>query len=489
MKISFFSSLVFFPFAFLCFNLTWGNVYTPVDHQKFSQETLKKTFPWVPTKYENQKNKLGYDKNTFKTPKGLRKNVRFWIDIYTKYNSHQGVLHDSENIDFVYEVIDFTSIENNNKLDPFQKERAKKRLVRQRKKHYVKILKKLQKKPARGRRLSAVERKIKKALAHDKRKNKYQLATSKRRLRFQLGQKDHFVKGLYQFGHYKTEVEKIFNKHGLPLELTRLPFVESSYNFLARSQKGASGIWQIMPRTGREYLKVARAVDERNHPFISSTVAAKILKKNYKLLNSWPLAITGYNHGAYGIRRLVKREGTTDLVKLVNHGRKKRFGFASKNFYATFLAALEVEKNASKYFGDVYLGEPLVYKKMRAPTAFSYKRLLSWFAGDSLKTQLYNAHLTSPTRKGRFLIPRRTWIYLPPDKYSLALAELKKVKRLAQKNAQKNKKTKRHKVTRGETLTMIARHYGISIKKILAFNTLKSPDYLRVGQTLLIPSK
>ena len=96
--------------------------------------------------------------------------------------------------------------------------------------------------------------------------NKYLNAAHYRRLRSQLGQKDRFLEGYIASGRYLPTMEKIFAAEGLPWELTRLPFVESSFNLAARSKVGASGIWQFMRSTGRLYLKIRGELDERNDP-------------------------------------------------------------------------------------------------------------------------------------------------------------------------------------------------------------------------------
>ena len=70
--------------------------------------------------------------------------------------------------------------------------------------------------------------------------------------------------------------------------------------------------------------------------------AAKLLKRNYKLLKSWPLAVTGYNHGAYGVKRAIRDVGSRELVDLIENYKKSTWGFASKNFYAELIAMIRI---------------------------------------------------------------------------------------------------------------------------------------------------
>lgn len=102
-----------------------------------------------------------------------------------------------------------------------------------------------------------------------------------------------------------------------------------------------------MPATARGLgLKVSRQRDERLDVLKATRAAARMLRQNYRMLGSWPLAITAYNHGPYGVRRAVQAVGSTDLMVLIERYEKSTWGFASKNFYAEFIAALAVVTDA-----------------------------------------------------------------------------------------------------------------------------------------------
>jgi membrane-bound lytic murein transglycosylase D len=177
-------------------------------------------------------------------------------------------------------------------------------------------------------------------------------------MRFQGGMRGRFAEGLVRSWAYLPEIEQIFVDAGLPLELTRLPHIESSFENRALSKVGAAGIWQIMPATGRRFLRVDGAVDERLNIRVATLAAARLLRENYEKLGTWPLAITAYNHGANGMKQAVATVGTTDFGVIVQRYRGPLFGFASQNFYAEFLAALDVVQNYKEYFGDMLFAEP-----------------------------------------------------------------------------------------------------------------------------------
>jgi membrane-bound lytic murein transglycosylase D len=98
-------------------------------------------------------------------------------------------------------------------------------------------------------------------------------------------------------------------------------------------------------------------VDERLDTEKSTRAAARMLRKNHELLGNWPLAITGYNHGPNGVKRAVTAIGSTDLAYLIEHYEKSTWGFASKNFYAEFIAAVRVFAAAEPEFAALLQGK------------------------------------------------------------------------------------------------------------------------------------
>ena len=403
---------------------------TPVTHEEIAGDrNLTGSRPWREPNYSDQKTAMGWEETTFTVPKGLETNVKFWLDVYTKWSSDQGVLHDSEQIDLIYETLDFSHISSRTDLDNYQKDRLKQKMVKVAKRRIADMLKRLQKikDPAQ---LDSEEKRIWTAFEKFEGKNKFIEACKKSRLRFQLGQRDRIVQGIFFSGRYLEEFEKIFKEQGLPMELTRLAFVESSFNVLARSKVGASGIWQIMPYTARPYMMMNSAIDKRNHPIEATKLAAKLLKFNFNTLRSWPLAITGYNHGPHGVLRLTKLFKTRDISEMVQKtSSRRRLGFASRNFYASFLAILEAEKNAPMYFGSVIWSKPIESANIKLETPIKYSDLLKWFDGDDKKAQIFNPHITASARKNARPLPKGAIISVPLSKQQEVLADLSEMKK------------------------------------------------------------
>lgn len=402
---------------------------TPVTHEKIAgDESLTASRPWRAPDYSNQKDAIGWSETAFATPKGLETNVAFWTDIYTKYTTDQGLVHDSEYIDLVYEVLDFSAIMMRTDLDGSQKERAKTKMVKEAKKRVKAMLTKFEKLED-PEKLPEDEKKIWDYFTKIEGKKKFKEAQSKSRLRFQLGQRDRVIQGIFFSGRYLEEFEKTFREAGLPIELTRLPFVESSFNVLARSKVGASGLWQIMRHTGRPYMMINQAVDKRNHPFEAAKLAAKLLRNNYEMLDSWPLAVTGWNHGPSGVLRLTKFHKTRELGELFPRGAKKKLGFASRNFFPSFIAILEVEKNAPKYFGNVTWSQPLAAVDVKLPFEIKYADVLRWFDGDDNRAQIFNPQINQSARKGRLSLPKGSLVSVPTAKLEAIQSELADPKR------------------------------------------------------------
>jgi membrane-bound lytic murein transglycosylase D len=240
----------------------------------------------------------------------------------------------------------------------------------------------------------------------------YELKEEDGRIRAQRGVRENFYAGLQKSGRYIDRMKQIFRDEGLPVELVYLPLVESSFNWRARSSAGAVGMWQFIPETGKKFMRIDRIVDERRDPILSTRAAARLLKENHRLLGNWPLAITAYNHGTEGMFRGVDAVGSENLIDLIREYQSSTFGFASKNFYAEFLAAVELAIKRHEYFPALRPHRPLALKEIvlkrpaplhavLKPAAIDYDDFYEW-------NPAFHADLKS--------IPAGYRINLPADK-------------------------------------------------------------------------
>lgn len=438
---------------------------------------------WRKPNYENQQASLGWSPDAFAIPKGMEEQVKFWIDIYTKYNTQQGVLHDSEYVEIVYEMLDFAAIDDSPLLNSVQREAAKEKLVNMARDKAIERLNRFAKAADEDPNWSAEDKRIFAAFKKVNEPNKFINATSSKRIRFQGGLSDRMKNAIFLSGRYIEEMEKIFQENALPKELVRIIFVESSFNIFARSKVGASGLWQIMSYTGRGSLRMNQAVDKRNHPMEATRFAAKLLRSNYNMLESWPLAVTGYNHGPTGVKRIAEKNKTRDLAKLVDSDHvTKSFGFASRNFYATFLAALTVEQNANQYFNEIKWSTPLEQRDWLTDRALKWKQVVKWFDGDDLRAQVFNPHIQTLARENKVGIPKGTLLHIPSSKYNEVLTSMG----IKPKEVEKKTPKQFYRVEKGDTLKTIADRFNIDVLSLKQKNSLEKEE-LPIGQILEIP--
>lgn len=269
----------------------------------------------------------------FPTPEGLEVKVEFWEKIFSVYSTNEYVIHDNEYLDIIYEVVDFRST-------PRISEAKKRDIIEKTKNKYIVILNKIGRLKDQPHKLTKEELAVYKKFGGADGWRRFKNAAG--RLRAQGGISDRFSAGYDRSKRYMDRFRGIFRKHGLPEELAYLPHVESSFDVRAYSSCGAAGIWQFTRSTGKIYLTISGRVDQRLDPYLSADAAARLLKENYKALGEWPLAVTAYNHGAYGMMKAVRTVGSSNIVHIIARYKGESFGFASKNFYAEFLAARKV---------------------------------------------------------------------------------------------------------------------------------------------------
>ena len=321
------------------------------------------------------------ENSQFKISREMRKRVDFWVKIYSQYSTTQGVFHLVDNPSVVLGEIDVTDIFENNRLTANEKKMQIKNRVTT-KKNLI--------------------------LAQHNIKNP-------RQVRLQMGLRDRMRKAFYLSGKYLKQMEAIFRQEGLPIELTRIVYVESSFNIYAQSKVGASGLWQIMPNVARQKGYITATYDKRNHPIYATKLAAEILKTNHKKLKSWPLAITAYNHGLGGVKRMLKRNDAIRIEELIeSDSPTPSWGFASKNFYACFLAVMQVERRANDLFGDDLVKAPvLAYKEVRLKNNKKKSQVLKWFDGSVTRLKQMNPHLNWASINRQQMLPAGALLMVP----------------------------------------------------------------------------
>jgi len=414
-------------------------------------------------------------------PEGLQPDVNFWIRVYTEVTTNEGFLHDERNLSVVYDTIKFGAGTSS---------RDRQRLVDERRDRHIAALRRIAAAlPAEAAR-DALSTEDKKLLAlWGPNPSAILLRDATQRIRFQLGQADRFKEGLIRSSSWATHIAETFANQGLPPELAVLPHVESSFNPAAYSKVGAAGLWQFMRSTGRRYMRVDDAVDERLDPYRSTEAAAQLLAYNYRALGSWPLALTAYNHGAAGMRRAKETVGTDDFVKINRTYNSRSFGFASRNFFPSFLAALTIDENPEKYFGALDRRQEIKFNEVLMPAFVRLTTLERTLGLDREQLRMLNPAWRSTIYQGTRLVPRGYRLRLPADTHDKWSAELL-MSRLPPNELYAGQITPRtHRVRKGESMQAIAARYGLSAAKLAQMNGLGANAQLRAGRRLHLPEQ
>jgi membrane-bound lytic murein transglycosylase D len=399
-------------------------------------------------------------------------NVAFWEKVYTRYSTREGILHDSRNLAVIYGTVAL--------LEPAgsRSRKINRRRIKAAKYKYRRILEKLALGQAPR---SAEEKRVARLFGPAAGRRTFRRAMD--RIRCQIGQKNRFREGLIRSGAYIDEIRRVFRSEGLPADLAYLPHVESSFNPAAYSKFGAAGMWQFTRSTGRLYMQVNYTLDERRDPVLSTRAAAQLLKRNYRQLGDWPSAVTAYNHGLSGMLRAKKAKGSYEAA--FKSYRSRSFKFASRNFYAEFIAARRVAKAYRRYFGPLKIEPPARHPMLVLNGYAAFQDVTRHTGVDAETLQALNPALRPPVFSGRKYIPKGYRLRLPDD--------LKNSRRLLAAGLppdlykSRQKRSRFYIVRRGDTPGAIARRHGLKLSELMAANDLSLRATIYAGQNLRLP--
>jgi membrane-bound lytic murein transglycosylase D len=415
---------------------------------------------------------------------GLEPAVDFWKKVYGEWSEDEVVFHDRDDLSIVYEKI---HQERSDLAEKYRENEAEQQAIVARTRR---ILLDLAARNPDPRTLSGDYEDVYEAFEGKGNPARWRQAAD--RIRVQRGLRERFHRGLLHAGQYRPHILRILREEGVPEELAWLPMVESTFNITARSSVGAAGIWQFMPGTGRLYMRVDRTVDERLDPILAARGAARLLKSNYRGLGSWPVAVTAYNHGYYGMRRAVRELGTNDYMTIRRHYQGPAFGFASKNFYAEFLAAQEVAENAERYFGVHTTMRAIEFDTVTLPSTMALRDVARAVQIDADRIWRLNPSLTDVVWRGERSVPAGFVLRVPPgygreapmQLASAAAAGGGRRTRSMDDTAGETPRARYYTVRRGDTLSSIAARHGLSVSDLASINGLRNANQIRVGQRL-----
>ncbi len=310
------------------------------------------------------------------------------------------------------------------------------------------------------------------------------------------------VENMLGMSHYYNPIfEAALEKEQMPLELKYLPVIESALNPDAVSRAGATGLWQFMTPTARGLgLEINSVVDERRDPVKSSEMAAKYLKQLYEIYNDWSLAIAAYNCGPGNVNKALRRagEGKKDFWDIYPF-----LPAETRGYVPCFIGACYV----MNYHNEHNIAPALTKKPIITDTIHVNKRVHFKQIADVLQIPVEEIRALNPQYR-QDIIPgniRPYSLVLPSQQvYAYLMSEDSIVSHDATLYNRRSRvepsdgsqisvtsdgkymiteKTQYHKVQRGETLSSIARKYGVTVSSLRNANGIRS---VRRGQTIKV---
>ncbi len=320
---------------------------------------------------------------------------------------------------------------------------------------------------------------------------------------------------------YMPTFEEALESYGLPLELKYLPVIESALNPNAVSRVGATGLWQFMLSTGKQYgLEVNSLVDERRDPVRASYAAAHYLRDLYKIFGDWNLVIAAYNCGPDNINKAIHRSnGATDYWQIYPYLPKETRGYVPAFIAANYIMNYYCDHNICPMQADLP-GKTDTVVVSRDVHFEQVAKVLGMEIGQiqQLNPQYRRNIVNGSTRPmalrlpatlvGKFidnedsiyayrpdvLLAKRTEVDVNEDapSYSRRSSSSSRSKSSSSRNSRhKGKKGKKNKggrnvtIRQGDTLSEIAKRNGTTVKKLKKLNKI-SGSGIRAGKKLRI---
>lgn len=297
---------------------------------------------------------------------------------------------------------------------------------------------------------------------------------------FQTRAKKVFTRWLERAGEAIPYFSALLKEEGMPEEIVYLAMIESGFNNSAYSRAHASGPWQFIASTAKIYgLEVGYYYDERRDPELATRAACRYLKKLYDQFGDWFLALASYNCGELRIEKTVKRLGTNDYWQIREYLPKQ-----TRDYVPYYLAARLICQDPEKYgFPPFFYQDVMATDVVYVDGCVDLKDIAR-----CAETEHELVKSLNPALKRGCTPPgaKNFAVRIPKGAGQNFDEKIAQVPRL-----QKQEKSDwvRHRVRNGETLSMIARRYGVSVQAILSVpaNNLKNPNRISVGQYLMIP--
>ena len=301
-------------------------------------------------------------------------------------------------------------------------------------------------------------------------------------------------RGRYYFPIFEAGLDR----YNLPLELRALPMIESALNPLATSPAGAKGLWQFMYATGKlQGLEIGSYVDERSDPVKSTDAACRYLKRLYDMFGNWELALAAYNAGPGNVSKAIRASGgKTNYWEIRPYlPRETRMyvpNFIAANYALAYggLHGIKPDLPPATFFDVDTVNVTATLDLNVAAAKFSVDTTLM-----KVLNPMYKLHVVPAPRDGKMyalVLPRAAVASFQECADSAYAASNKTRVRPETPEPQTTaassapaSSTKRHTVRSGETLSAIARKYGVRVSDIQKWNGLRGTT-IQIGQRLIV---